>query len=98
MLTLTDVCGCDGGVPYLLRCKKAKPGYLNFEAAEQKNTFWTMAVHARFLKITVFSVRVGSMGSMEARGWLPLPGGSKLCVGRGNGFTLAHNCNLHDRG
>lgn len=38
------------------------------------------------------------MGSMEARGRLPLPFWSKWCVGRGNGCTLAHNCNLHDWG
>lgn len=55
-----------------------------------------MGVHTRFLKITLFSIRVGSMGSMEARGRLPLPCESKWCVGRGSGCTLAHNYNLHD--
>lgn len=57
-----------------------------------------MSVHTGFLKITIFSIRVESMGSMETRGRLPLPRRSKWFVGRGNGSTLAHNCHLQDQG
>lgn len=71
------------------------PGYLKTEAAEPKEIFWTMGVHTRFPKITIFSIRVGSMGSMEARGRLSLPCGSKWCVWRAKGCTLAPNYNLH---
>lgn len=78
--------------------ERQRPGYLRNEAADQKKTFWTMGVHTGFLKITIFSTRVGSMGSMEARGSLPLPCGNQFYVGRGNGCTLAHNDNLHNRG
>lgn len=38
------------------------------------------------------------MGSMEARGRLPLSCGSKCCVGRRDGCSLARNDNLHDWG
>lgn len=53
---------------------------------------------ARALKITFFSVRVESMGSMEARGRLFLPHWGKWCAGRWENFTLAPDYNICNRG
>lgn len=53
---------------------------------------------ARALKITFFSVRVESMGSMEARGRLFLPHWGKWCAGRWDNFTPAPDYNICNRG
>lgn len=55
-----------------------------------------MVAHA--LKITVFSIRVGSMGSMEARRRLSLPHQGKWCGGKRDDCTPATDDNLQDRG
>lgn len=53
---------------------------------------------ARALKITFFSVRVESMGSMESRGRLFLPHWGKWCAGRWENFTPAPDYNICNRG
>lgn len=73
------------------------PGYLKPEAAEQEKNILGYECPRSLSKNSHISIRVGSMGSMEARGRLPLPRRSIWCVGRGNGCTLAHDRNLHDR-
>lgn len=74
------------------------PGYLSLRRQSRKKTFWAMSVHTGFLKITIFSIRVERMGSMETRRRLPLSLRSKWFLGRGNGRSLAHNCHLQERG
>lgn len=65
---------------------------------QSRKTFLGKVAPAHTLKITLFSVRVGSMGSMEARGRLSLPHWGKWPDGRWGDCTLAPDYNLHNRG
>lgn len=98
-LASTDPSPCDGGVFKAVYPDVARrgPSYLKLRQQSRK-TFQGTVAHAHALKITVFSIRVGSMGSMEARGRLSLPDWGKWCVWRWADYTPAPYYNLHNRG